>query len=84
MTALLDEAQRHDLATIRRVCSFQIGKRGELPGYKLSNLAGNIRRHKQRLEEIAQRHARTEAATAAADGILIEGEDYVRIAARGH
>jgi hypothetical protein len=47
--SLLDEKQRRDLATIRRVCSYQLGKNGQLPGYELSNLSGNINRNRKRL-----------------------------------
>lgn len=47
---LLDEKQRATLATIKRVCSWQLGRNGALPGYATSNLSTNIRRYKQRLE----------------------------------
>ena len=49
---LLDEKQRDNIATIRRVCAYQLGKRGEMPGYALTNLSGNIARNKKRLAQI--------------------------------
>jgi hypothetical protein len=75
--SLLDEAQRKDLHQIARVCSYQRGKNDAMPAYVLSNLGANIRRLEQRIEDITQRQARTEAASASASGVLIEGEEWV-------
>jgi hypothetical protein len=52
---------------------------GAMPAYVLSNLGANIRRLEQRIEEITQRQARTEAASASTSGVLIEGEEWVRV-----
>lgn len=49
---LLDEKQQADLATIARVCAYQLGKRGEMPSYQLQNLGGNINRNKKRLAQL--------------------------------
>lgn len=48
--ALLDDRQRSDLATLARVASYQLGKGGAFPSYALSNLSGNIKRNRDRLE----------------------------------
>lgn len=46
---LLDDKQRADLATVARVCSYQLGKGGAFPSYALTNLSGNINRNRKRL-----------------------------------
>lgn len=46
---LLDAAQRADYETSKRVTPYNIGKRGEMPAYVLSNLSGNISRTRKRL-----------------------------------
>jgi len=51
--SLLDDAQRASLATVRRVCPYQMGKKGEMPGYELTNLGGNIRRLQKRLDGLS-------------------------------
>lgn len=50
--SLLDDKQRANLASIQRHAPFQLGKRGQFPGYALSNLGGNIRRQAKRLEAL--------------------------------
>ena len=50
--SLLDEKQRADLASCRRYSPYQMGKRGEMPGYALSNLGGNITKQRKRLEQL--------------------------------
>ena len=52
---LLNEAERQDLLTLARVAAFQLGKKGEFPSYKLSNLSGNIKRNRDRLAELVAR-----------------------------
>lgn len=52
--SLLDAKQQEDLATVARVQSYALGSRGEFPAYALQNLGGNIRRNRQRLEEITR------------------------------
>ena len=47
------------------------------PAYELQNLGGNIRRLKQRKEEIERQAARQAKAEEA--GVLIEGEEWVRV-----
>lgn len=77
--SLLDESQRKDLATIRAVAFYQLGKRGEMPAYALSNLGANIRRLQQRIEHIKARQERSAAAEMAIGGVLIEGDEWVRV-----
>jgi|ERR1700733_13620638 len=49
------------------------------PPYSFQNLGGNIRRYKQRIEEIKKRNARSELAEASG-GVAIEGTgDYIRV-----
>lgn len=55
--SLLDEKQQADLASTARVCSWQIGSKGEAPAYWLQNLGGNIRRNRERLEQIKRENA---------------------------
>lgn len=50
--SLLDEAQQEDLATIARVCPYQLGNNGAGPSYWTSNTSAEIRRCKQRLAQI--------------------------------
>jgi hypothetical protein len=56
--SLLDEKQRDNLATILRVCPYQLGKRGELI---YTNLTANIARNRKRLEELRRNAATVEA-----------------------
>jgi hypothetical protein len=47
--SLLDDRQRADLLSLARVAAWQTGPGGAFPAYKLSNLAGNIGRLRERL-----------------------------------
>ena len=47
--SLLDDNQRDDLHSCRRVAGYSIGKHGEMPGYALTNLSGNIAKQRERL-----------------------------------
>lgn len=51
---LLDDKQRDDLATVARVCPYQLGKGGAFPSYGLSNLSGNITKQRARLAQLEQ------------------------------
>lgn len=53
--SLLTEADARDLDTVARVAPYQLGKGGAFPGYKLSNLSGNIKRNRDRLAELQGR-----------------------------
>lgn len=57
--SLLDDRQRADLASVARHCPYQLGKRGEMPGYALSNLGGNIRKQQQRLAVLEAKAAQS-------------------------
>lgn len=50
--ALLDDAQRAALASVKAHTPYTLGKRGQMPGYALTNLSGNIRRQTQRLDAL--------------------------------
>lgn len=54
----------------------ELGRTG-FADYEVKNNAANIRRMKQRIEEVKARQERTAKAEAA--GVLIEGGDYVRV-----
>lgn len=59
--SLLSEAQRRGLLTLSRVG--HLGKNGAVPSYELTNLGANIRRNRERLEQIQ----RDKAAQASGD-----------------
>ena len=50
--SLLDDQQRADLESVKRVASYQLGKGGSFPSYALSNLSGNLARNRQRLARL--------------------------------
>ena len=52
--SLLDERQQATLRQVAQVQSYALGKRGEFPGYALTNLSGNIRRNKERLAALGR------------------------------
>lgn len=49
------------------------------PSYALTNNNATIRRVKERIAQIERRQARQEAAENASGGVLVEGQEYVRI-----
>lgn len=49
---LLDDRQRADLASVTRHAPYQLGKRGEMPTYALSNLSGTIKRTRDRIAQL--------------------------------
>lgn len=53
--SLLDERQRGQLASVRTHTPYTLGKQGQMPGYALSNLTGNIGKQRKRLEELRRR-----------------------------
>ncbi len=50
--SLLDEKQKANYLSIVNNCPYQLGKKGEFPGYALSNLGATIRKDKKRLEAL--------------------------------
>lgn len=49
---ILTEAEQADLISVARHAPYQLGKGGAFPGYKLTNLNGNIARNRKRLAEL--------------------------------
>lgn len=47
--SILDDAQRAEIATIARVCAYQVRPGGGFPAYVTSNLSGQISRNRKRL-----------------------------------
>lgn len=58
--AVLDDAQRQQLAGLARIGSVFIGKGGQFPGYHLTNLSGNVARQRGRLEQLQRQTAPSE------------------------
>jgi hypothetical protein len=50
--SLLDDRQRASLASVKAHSAYSLGKQGQMPGYALTNLSGNIRKQQQRLEQL--------------------------------
>lgn len=50
-TSLLDESQRASLASVQRYAPYQ-SRGGAMPAYALTNLSGNIKRNRDRLEQL--------------------------------
>lgn len=68
---LLDDDQRADIAGLARIGGAYLRDGGAFPSYVLTNLSGNIKRNRDRLEEVRRLQERT-AATDAAGGVLVE------------
>jgi uncharacterized small protein (DUF1192 family) len=47
--SLLTEAEKKDLVSVAKYSPYQLGKGGAFPGYKLTNLNGNLNRNRKRL-----------------------------------
>ncbi len=73
----LTEGERKELTDLAR-CWGGVYKAG-FPPYALTNLGGNIRRAKQRVDEVKRRQQRTEQAEQSTGGVVIEGGDWVRV-----
>ncbi len=54
-TSLLTGKQRENLESVKRYTAYNVGRNGEMPGYVLTNLGGNINRAKKRLESMKRR-----------------------------
>jgi uncharacterized small protein (DUF1192 family) len=50
--ALLDDKQRASIASIAKVCSYQLGPQGQFPSYATSNIGGRISPARKRLAEL--------------------------------
>lgn len=55
------------------------GRPAPWPSYSLSNLSGNLRRYRLRIEDVKRRAKRAAQAEAAPGGVLIVGEDYCNV-----
>jgi hypothetical protein len=69
--ALLNDRERADIVSLARTCSYQVGPGGAFPAYVLANLSGNIKRNRDRIDDVKRLQAR-HAATEEAGGILVE------------
>lgn len=74
--SLLDDKQRVDLATLRRICSYQLGKHGEFPTYALAGLSGRIKADRDRIEAITKQQQRQNAAEDAGGIMTPLDEEY--------
>jgi hypothetical protein len=54
----LDDRQREEIATLARVCPYQVRAGGGFPAYATSNLSGNIGRYRKRLEALTREAGR--------------------------
>lgn len=52
--SILDDKQRADIASLARVCAWQVRAGGAFPAYVSSNLSGNIGRLRRRLEAMTE------------------------------
>lgn len=77
--SILSEAQQEELATLLRVCPYQVGPGGSFPSYALSNLGANIRRDRERIEEIRERQALQARVNSSTGGVVIDGGEWVRV-----
>lgn len=77
--SLLDDAQRAELESVRRVCPYQLGPYGSYPAYSLSNLSGRIKADRDRLAAVKARQARAEKAEASGGVSIEKGADWCRI-----
>jgi uncharacterized protein DUF3560 len=59
--SLLDDRQRADLASLRRVASYQLRKGGQFPAYATANISGQISAARQRLVDLQRMAARAAA-----------------------
>ena len=56
-TSILDREQQAELVSIVRVTPYNVGPQGQMPAYVLSNLSGNIKRNRDRLEKLRREAA---------------------------
>lgn len=66
--ALLNDQEKKDIAVIARVAAYSLGKKGEMPGYVLSNLGGNITRTRQRIAQLEREQQKEEVVDEAVSG----------------
>lgn len=50
--AMLDDRQRASIASIAKVCSYQLGPQGQFPSYATGNIGGRISPARKRLAEL--------------------------------
>lgn len=78
---ILNDSEKKDLAVSLRCMSRDpenaVGVR--FPSYKLSNLSANIKRNRDRLEQVKRAQTRTAAAENSDNGVVIEGREWVAI-----
>lgn len=80
--SILSEVQRENLTSLMRVCAYQVGPGGAFPSYVLSNLGTNIRRDRERIEQIKADTAHRAKVNASPAGVVVEGSEgseWVRV-----
>lgn len=66
-------------STARKLFEADFCGRFGFPSYSITNLGANIRRMRERIGDIGRQAARREAAAEAPEGVLIEGDEWVRV-----
>jgi len=56
--SILTERETAELLSVAKHAAYQLGKGGSFPAYKLTNLAGNIKRNRDRLAQLEARRDR--------------------------
>lgn len=77
--SLLDDAQRKNIESIRKVCPYQLGRKGQMPAYVLSNLSGRIKTDRDRLARIKYEAARQQRAADAGGVLIAEAHGYATV-----
>lgn len=76
---VLDKSQLASLQSIMRHARYQMGKNGQVPGYVLTNLGGNIRSDRERIKIIKARVERAQRAEDAGGVLIAKSGDYCSV-----
>lgn len=77
--SILTERERADIATTRRVVSYQLSTGGGFPRYVLTNLGAAIRKDKERIADIERREKRTAEAKDNGGVTVRVADDYCTV-----